>query len=71
MTSSPRRAWRTRRSIGGLAPVEVLMVVGMGRHGADEPCGRDNNSGRFHSFQILLFPSLSIKNMYDVRTSSP
>jgi hypothetical protein len=31
------------------------MVVGMGRHGAGEPCGRGNNSGSFHSFRSSFF----------------
>lgn len=62
MTSSPGRAWRNRRSsggVGGIALVEVLMVVGMGRHVASEPYGRGKNRGRFHSFRSSFLQSLS------------
>jgi hypothetical protein len=61
MTSSPGRAWRNRRSSGGvgIALVEVLMVVGMGRHVASEPYGRGKNRGRFHSFRSSFLQSLS------------
>jgi hypothetical protein len=33
----------------------MVVVVGMGRHGASEPCGRGNNSGSFHSFRSSFF----------------
>jgi hypothetical protein len=47
------------------------MLVAMGRYVASKPRGRGKNGGSFHSFpDPPFFPSLSIKNMYDVHCSS-